>query len=193
MWRPPRPAGPTAVRGLTLTIGASSDRAEAREARCEPDVTHLGARYVAAIVHEQGGLMELEELEEPGRRLGRREFLIAGAGAGLSAAGVLNHGALARARMVPHATEGSFAYGVASGFPSTKGITLWTRVAGLRRSAKIAYEVATDSQFKHVVASSHATAQAGRDFTVHQPVSGLKPATEYYYRFATKKADSRVG
>ena len=93
----------------------------------------------------------------------------------------------------PHATEGSFAYGVASGFPSTKGITLWTRVAGLRRSAKIAYEVATDHQFKHVVASSHATAQAGRDFTVHQPVSGLKPATEYYYRFATKKADSRVG
>ncbi len=137
--------------------------------------------------------MGLEELEGQGRRLGRREFLIAGAGAGISAAGVLNYGALARARTVPHATEGSFAYGVASGFPSTKGITLWTRVAGLQRSAKIAYEVATDSQFKHVVASSHATAEGGRDFTVHQPVSGLKPASEYYYRFSTKKADSRVG
>ena len=137
--------------------------------------------------------MAPEQLDEPGRKLGRRQFLIAGAGAGLSAAGLLNHGALARARALPIATEGRFAYGVAAGFPSTNAITLWTRVAGLERSSKIAYEVATDPHFRHVVASRRATAEAGRDFTVHQPVSGLKPATEYHYRFATTRAHSRVG
>jgi hypothetical protein len=44
-------------------------------------------------------LLEPEELDEPGRKLGRRQFLIAGAGAGLTAAGVLNHSALARAKV----------------------------------------------------------------------------------------------
>jgi alkaline phosphatase D len=121
--------------------------------------------------------MEPEELVQPGRRLGRRQFLIAGAGAGLSAAGLINHSALARAKAQPVATGGTFAYGVAAGFPSTSGVTLWTRVADLERSAKVDYEVATDQHFKHIVASSRATAQASRDFTVHQPVSGLKPAT----------------
>jgi alkaline phosphatase D len=137
--------------------------------------------------------MGANELDEPGRKLGRRQFLIAGAGAGLSAAGVLNHAALARAKALPVAGDGSFAYGVAAGFPSSSGVTLWTRVAGLDRSAKLDYEVASDQDFRHVVASSRATAQASRDFTVHQPVSGLTPATEYFYRFATSKHDSRVG
>jgi alkaline phosphatase D len=137
--------------------------------------------------------MEPEEPDEPGRKLGRRQFLIAGAGAGLTAAGVLNHSALARAKSLPVATDGTFSFGVAAGFPSTSGVTLWTRVAGLERSAKVAYEVATDQHFKHVVTSSKATAQAARDFTVHQPVSGLTPATEYFYRFSTTKGDSRVG
>jgi alkaline phosphatase D len=136
--------------------------------------------------------MEPEELDEPGRTLGRRQFLIAGVGAGVAVAG-LNHGALARARTLPVATDGKFSFGVAAGFPSTSGVTLWTRVAGLERSAKVAYEVATDQHFKNVVSSSKATAQAARDFTVHQPVSGLKPATEYFYRFSTTKGDSRVG
>ena len=126
-------------------------------------------------------------------RLGRREFLVAGAGAGVSAAALLNHGALARAQTLPRATEGAFAFGVASGFPSTNSITLWTRVAELQKSAKIAYEVATDTHFKHVVAAGNASALAARDFTVHQPLSGLKPATEYFYRFSTQRADSRVG
>jgi alkaline phosphatase D len=136
--------------------------------------------------------MAPEELEQ-GRRLGRRQFLIAGAGAGLTAAGLLNHSALARARALPVVGDADFAYGVASGFPSTSGVTLWTRLKGLDRSARVPYEVATDAHFRHVVASGDAVAQAGRDFTVHQAVSGLKPATEYHYRFTTTRHDSRVG
>jgi alkaline phosphatase D len=126
-------------------------------------------------------------------RLGRREFLIAGAGAGISAAGLLNHGAIARARAFGRATGGQFAYGVAAGFPGTTGVTLWTRVAELGRSARVGCEVALDPHFRRVVASPTAHALAGRDFTVHQPVRGLKPATEYYYRFFTRDAHSRVG
>ena len=45
--------------------------------------------------------MAAEEVLEEGHRLRRREFLIAGAGAGLALASPLNYGALARARMVP--------------------------------------------------------------------------------------------
>lgn len=137
--------------------------------------------------------MAPEELPITGNRLGRREFLMAGAAAGLAVAGPVNLAAIARARSTPTATGGRFAYGVASGFPSTNSITLWTRVAELERSAKVGLEVATDSGFRHVVFRRSPVARADRDFTVHQPVGGLLPATEYHYRFHTKHAHSRVG
>jgi alkaline phosphatase D len=128
-----------------------------------------------------------------GRRLGRREFLMASAASGLAVAGPINFGAIARAKTRPLAAGGRFAYGVASGFPSTTQITLWTRVAGLEQTARVAYEVATDSQFRRVVAHGESVADAGKDFTVHAPVRGLKPAHEYHYRFATRHGHSRVG
>jgi alkaline phosphatase D len=128
-----------------------------------------------------------------GQRFGRREFLTASAASGLAVIAPINFGAIARAKSRPLAAGGRFAYGVASGFPSTTQITLWTRVAGLERSARVAYEVATDSQFGHVVAHGESVADAGKDFTVHAPVAGLKPAHEYHYRFATRNGHSRVG
>lgn len=137
--------------------------------------------------------MATEDLLEAGKRLRRREFLIAGAGAGLAVAGPLNYASLARARRVPVATGGKFAYGVASGMPSPNAITLWTRLNGIDRTSKLKLEVATDSHFKHVVKKQDVVADAKRDFTVHAHVGGLKPAHEYHYRFATKNKDSRVG
>lgn len=137
--------------------------------------------------------MKPEDLPVPTTRLGRREFLVASAAAGVTAAGTINFASLARAKTVPTAADGSFAYGVASGFPSTNGITLWTRVKGLERSSRIGMEVAKDADFKSVVASQPVIADAARDFTVHAPVNGLKPATEYHYRFHTKHGSSRVG
>ncbi len=136
-----------------------------------------------------------EELAEAGRKLRRREFLIAGAGAGagLAVAGPLNYAAIARARRLPDAKAGEFAYGVASGMPSPRAITLWTRVNGLDRSSKLKLEVAKDSGFKHVVSHKKVVAQAARDFTVHTHVGGLKPATEYHYRFEAKGKHSQVG
>src|SRR3954463_8573656 len=127
--------------------------------------------------------------------LRRREFVIASAGAGLALAGPgpLNYVALAKDRRLPVAKEGAFAHGVASGVPSPKGITLWTRVSELTRSSRLTLEVATDKHFKHVVNRASVVADSNKDYTVHIGVAGLKPAHEYFYRFHTKHTNSRVG
>jgi alkaline phosphatase D len=127
--------------------------------------------------------------------LRRREFVIAGAGAGLTLAapGPLNYVALAKQRNLPFASHGTFAHGVASGIPTPRAITLWTRVSGLTRSSRLTMEVAKDKHFRHVVARSTVVADAAKDFTVHANVSRLKPAHEYFYRFHTKHTNSRVG
>src|SRR5690349_21597550 len=127
--------------------------------------------------------MASEDVLEGGRRLGRREFLIASAASGLALAGPINHAALARARRLPVATGGSFEHGVSSGFISDTDITLWTRVSELERSSKIGLEVATDPHFRHVVVRRQSIAHAAKDFTVHSLVNGLKPSHEYHYRF----------
>src|SRR4051794_20379850 len=128
-------------------------------------------------------------------RFRRREFVAAGAGAGLTFAGMgpLNYVALAKERKLPVATGGKFAHGVASGIPRPKGITLWTRVSELTRSSKLTLEVASDKHFRHVVKRESVVADANKDFTVHANVDGLKPAHEYFYRFHTKHKNSRVG
>ena len=134
-------------------------------------------------------------MSDMGGRLRRREFVIAGAGAGLTLAGAgpLNYVALAKQRRVPLAKGGKFAHGVASGFPAPNGITLWTRVSELTSSSRLTLEVAKDKHFRHVVKRQEVIADAGKDYTVHTHVSKLKPAHEYYYRFHTKNKNSRVG
>ena len=94
---------------------------------------------------------------------------------------------------MPTATQGKFAHGVAAGFPSPKGVTLWTRVSELSRSSKLTLEVAKDKNFRNVVKSKEVVAEGNRDFTVHQHIGGLNPGHEYFYRFATKHKNSRVG
>jgi alkaline phosphatase D len=128
-------------------------------------------------------------------RLRRRDFVVAGAGAGLAFAGLgpVNYVALAKERKLPLASEGTFAHGVASGIPTPRGITLWTRVSELTRSSRLTLEVATDKRFRHVVKRQQVVADANKDYTVHAAVGKLKPAHEYYYRFHTKHTNSRVG
>src|SRR3954452_1345162 len=134
-------------------------------------------------------------MDDTDARLRRREFVVAGAGAGLALAGggPLNYVALAKQRTLPVASEGAFAHGVASGIPTPRGITLWTRVSELTRSSQLTLEVATDKHFRHVVNRQPVVADGNRDFTVHATVSKLKPAHEYFYRFHTKHKNSRVG
>ena len=137
--------------------------------------------------------MGMDSEVSEGRGLRRRELLIAGTAAGLTLAAPINYAALARERRLPIAKGGKFAHGVASGYPSPKAITLWTRLSGIDRSSKLKVEVAADKGFRKIVDRANVKAEKSRDFTVHQRISGLKPGEEYFYRFFTEKEESRVG
>ncbi|HWW25852.1 MAG TPA: alkaline phosphatase D family protein, partial [Caulobacter sp.] len=78
-----------------------------------------------------------------------------------------------------------FLHGAASGDPLEDRVVLWTRITAEATTAPIAvrWDVATDPGFKAMVRQGQATAVAARDYTVKVDVTGLKPATDYFYRF----------
>ncbi len=112
-----------------------------------------------------------------------------------------------------------FEHGVASGDPLAHRVVIWTRItadaameeiwakleseaAGSlqarqrwmeSRSIPVAWEVARDAGFRELVARGALRARADSDFTVKVDVSGLRPATPYYYRFSCLGALSPVG
>nr|WP_128377973.1 alkaline phosphatase D family protein [Streptomyces cavernae] len=102
----------------------------------------------------------------------------------------------ARAAEVP-----AFQHGVASGDPLPDGILLWTRVtptadavpgSGLGPDTEVSWTVATDKAFTDVVAKGSTKASATTDHTVKADIRGLKPATDYWFRFSCEGADSPV-
>jgi alkaline phosphatase D len=127
------------------------------------------------------------------RLIDRRQFLIAGAAAGVAAAAPLNYAAIARGKRLPLTHDGSFLHGVAAGQPTPGGIELWTRLSGIDRSALLTLEVAKDPGFSRVVRREVVRAPKRQDNTVHARVNGLYPAQQYYYRFHTRNHDSKVG
>ena len=129
----------------------------------------------------------------------RRRAVLAG-GAGLAV--------LAPALDVPADAVGSrlFRHGVASGDPMPSRVVIWTRVtptaaatpgSGKGPSVEVRWEVAHDARFTRVVRRGTAVTGPGRDHTVKLDVTGLKPATWYFYRFTALGrfggARSRVG
>ena len=83
-----------------------------------------------------------------------------------------------------------FTHGVASGDARSEGVVLWTRVD---REATLLLEVSTNIAFETVVLQREVEAPAGADFTVKSEVSGLEPATTYYYRFRDGDSASETG
>lgn len=88
---------------------------------------------------------------------------------------------------------GKFSDGVISGDPSANGITLWTRLDGVEGAGRVELEIATDSAFRKVVQRTTIATSDKINHAVKARVAKLKPHAEYYYRFATKTGDSRVG
>src|SRR5688572_23681428 len=88
-----------------------------------------------------------------------------------------------------------FALGVASGYPSASGVTLWTRITGELPPAAIPvrWEIAADEGFRRLVRSGEALAEPAWAHSVHVQVGGLEPARWYWYRFSTSEAQSRTG
>ena len=88
---------------------------------------------------------------------------------------------------------GRFAEGVIAGDPSASGVTLWTRLDGVEGAGRVELEIATDKGFRKVVQRTAIATSAKIDHAVKARVAKLKPYEEYYYRFATKTAESHVG
>ncbi|MGZ4505524.1 MAG: alkaline phosphatase D family protein [Nocardioidaceae bacterium] len=133
----------------------------------------------------------------------RRQVLLAGAAAlGSTALGSAHaHAAVPRS---PGDVSGVFTLGVASGDPLPDGVVLWTRLApeplaadgrgGMPDQAvPVAWQVATDERFTHVVRSGTETAHPAYAHAVHAEVSGLRPGAEYFYRFRAGGELSPVG
>jgi len=74
-----------------------------------------------------------------------------------------------------------FRWGVASFEPRADSVLLWTRLPP--HLTEVRWELAADPELHEVVASGHGRTGADRDHTVSIDVTGLTPATTYWYRF----------
>jgi alkaline phosphatase D len=122
----------------------------------------------------------------------RRQFLTAAGTA--AAAVVLAPEALAGAtRGTPLARGGRFRAGVMSGEPTTRGISLWTRVDGIEGTRLVELEVARDEDFRRIVGRRRITTSERLDHNVKARVEGLRPHEQYFYRFSTASQEGPVG
>ncbi len=97
-----------------------------------------------------------------------------------------------------------FQLGVASGDPTAAGVVLWTRLAprplaadgygGLPTGAvDVHWQLAADERFRRVMRTGRTVARRASGGSVHVEVDGLRPGTEYFYRFRAAGEVSPVG
>jgi alkaline phosphatase D len=98
--------------------------------------------------------------------------------------------------------EFPFTLGVASGDPWPDGFVIWTRLAprpferyfGLDPvSVTVEWEVAADPAFRRDRVTGIAMAKPELGHSVHVEMTGLKPATRYWYRFTAAGHRSATG
>jgi alkaline phosphatase D len=132
-------------------------------------------------------------------RFGRRRFMAGAVAAGVSQlAPPFLHRAIAQPRFSAH----PFTLGVASGYPLSTGVVLWTRLApaplipggGMPREAvPVEWEVAADEGMSRVVQRGTTAATPEGAHAVHVEVDGLEPARWYWYRFRAGGEVSPLG
>ncbi|KAJ3161113.1 hypothetical protein HDU86_007735 [Geranomyces michiganensis] len=76
-----------------------------------------------------------------------------------------------------------FLHGVASGDPLENAVIIWTKVTSTAAEVPVTYQVSTSDSFATLVSTGTVTTTADVDYTVKIDVTGLQPATTYYYRF----------
>jgi alkaline phosphatase D len=96
------------------------------------------------------------------------------------------------------APELTFTHGVASGDPGADRVVLWTRAmppAGTDASTTFSldWKIATDKEFTRGLQRGTAGTSAARDYTVKADVTGLAPATVYFYRFLAGGQRTAIG
>lgn len=144
-------------------------------------------RPLTNLLHPEGAETDHAAPADAGRRVFVRQLAL-----GATALGTLPLAACGGSDDSPAVR---FAHGVASGDPLSDRVILWTRVtppADYRDDIPVRWELASDAAFSTIVGQGTATATAARDFTVKVDATGLKPATQYYYRFTSYAATSPV-
>lgn len=95
-----------------------------------------------------------------------------------------------------------FQLGVAAGDPVPDGFVIWTRLApdpfaighGMpAQPVEVAWEVASDAQFRTTARKGTAIARPELGHSVHVEVDGLEPARPYWYRFQAGAERSLTG
>ncbi len=106
---------------------------------------------------------------------------------------------------LPFLKKYRFPQGVMAADPKPDSIILWTRVVApndddikevpsTRANVKVMLEVSMTEAFTDALATPITlTAQAMYDNTIRHKLTGLNPATTYYYRFRAEAGVSRVG
>ena len=131
----------------------------------------------------------------------RRHFLALaskGVGAAIVSQGVLGTG-IVNAALSTHNTNIPvvFKHGVASGDPTQDAVILWTRVTPLNTSIStdipVAWEVASDPEFKSLVTNGSTKVSAKTDYTIKIDALGLQAGTSYFYRFSSGSTISVMG
>ena len=83
---------------------------------------------------------------------------------------------------------------MASGDPAPDGVVLWTRASvAVGETVSVDWTVATDPELSEVVARGSVAAAPVHDHCVHVTVTGLQPATTYWYGFAVGNDHSAIG
>ena len=97
-------------------------------------------------------------------------------------------------RLSVDSTLAPFYHGVASGDPLSDAVIIWTRITTQNLgNLTVTWKMATDTLFSDVVQSGAAMTNDNRDHTVKVDVSGLLPATYYYYQFEYDGRKSLIG
>ncbi len=136
----------------------------------------------------------------------RRTFLFGATASGLP----FTRSVSARSSQTPGASpvadptlrEQLFSLGIASGDPWPDSVVLWTRLAPMpfeddggmgNAPVEVAWEMATDESMTTTVAHGTTTATAEWAHSVHVEVTGLQPATWYWYQFRVGDVESPIG
>jgi alkaline phosphatase D len=138
----------------------------------------------------------------------RRDFLTYGAAIGAGAmTPAIASGTADAADSRDHALKlrrDPFTLGVAAGDPEPDGFVIWTRLAVDPHAADglggmpdlripVSWQIATDERFRRVVRRGVSTTNRDRGYAIHVEVDDLRPAREYWYRFAVGPFISRTG